>query len=180
MLLVLSLLTGLIYPLFITLGGNALWPAEAQGSLMYDDDGHVLGSALLAQKFSEEKYFHPRPSAVDFSTLPSGASNFSLTSAALQERVEREQARYPGAPVPPRELVLASGSGLDPHLSVAAVRFQASRVAEARHFSDEEKAALHQLIAAYTEYPLFGFIGTKMVNIVKLNRALDRIDYERR
>ena len=169
----LAVLTGAAYPLAVTGIGQALFPAQAHGSLVKDAQGTVVGSDLLAQKFNSPRYFQPRPSAADFATVASGASNLSPVSKAQADaRAEREQAwlaRGGTQPVP-EALLTASGSGLDPHLPLAAVLYQASRVAQARGM---ESAHLKALIAETAEKPTFGFMGEERVNVLRLNRKLD-------
>jgi K+-transporting ATPase ATPase C chain len=169
MLLLLTLLTGVIYPLFITVVGQALWKDKAYGSLVYKKD-KVIGSELLAQKFTQEKYFYPRPSATDYAMLPSGASNLSVTSQTLFDNVTKQKKAL-GEKVP-ADLLFASGSGLDPDISVQAALFQVGRVAKARGFSDDK---VSMLIKDQTEKPVFGFIGGSTVNVLKLNMALDKM-----
>jgi K+-transporting ATPase ATPase C chain len=141
-------------------------------------DGQVIGSELLAQKFSTARYFWPRPSAADYATVPSGASNLAWSSAQLKKVVAEHSARLNGAdgtqPVP-AELIFASGSGLDPHISPAAAFYQMDRVATARGFDGEQRRRLQNLIAQHTEQPLWGFLGQSRVNVLWLNIELDRL-----
>jgi K+-transporting ATPase ATPase C chain len=176
----LALLTGLVYPLLVTAVARVAFPRQAQGSLVRRD-GKPIGSELLAQNFTNAIYFWPRPSGADFATLPSGASNKGPTSSDLKKLVEERAAQWRGAhrlavdaPVPP-ELLLASGSGLDPHLSPAAARFQLDRVAEARGFDATRKRALSALVSRLTEPAQFGFLGEPRVNVLLLNQALDAL-----
>lgn len=180
----LALLTGAVYPLVVTGLARWLFPQHARGSLVMVD-GRVRGSALLAQRFADPRYFWPRPSAGDdgtnYATVPSAASNQGPTSAdlvrAVAARAEALQAAHhlpAHAPVPP-ELVLASGSGLDPHLSPEAVRFQLERVVRARGLNAAQRTALARLIEASVEPPQWGFLGEPRVNILALNLAADRL-----
>ena len=178
--IVLSLLTGVLYPLVVT--GLAQWwfPRQANGNLVRQDQT-VAGSELLAQPFAGPHYFWPRPSAADFATMPSGASNQGSTSLKLQHAVQaRAQAlrathNLPvDAPVPP-DLLTTSGSGLDPHISPAAARFQLERVARARGFDAGQHARCEALLPRLTEPPQWGFLGQARINVLRLNQALDEI-----
>ncbi|MGY3557277.1 K+-transporting ATPase ATPase C chain [Bradyrhizobium sp. USDA 4463] len=187
LLLVLTAITGLAYPLAMTGIAGAIFPAKAQGSLI-EKDGKVIGSALIGQEFKDDKYFHGRPSATlapdpndSSKTVPapynaanSGASNLGPTSKALADRlkedVERLKAENPNAAVPV-DLVTTSASGLDPDISPAAAEFQVARVAKARSMSEDQ---LKQLVAANTQGRLFGLLGEPRVNVLALNLALDR------
>jgi K+-transporting ATPase ATPase C chain len=172
-------LTGLVYPLVMTGAAQALFHGRAQGSLVSDADGKVVGSELLAQGFSRPGYFQPRPSAAGekgYDPLASGGSNLGPTSKKLQEQAAKAlaqlQADNPEAPGPaPVELVTASASGLDPHLSPQAVLWQAPRVARARAVSVERVRAL---VAEFTEGRDLGVLGEPRVNVLALNLALDR------
>jgi K+-transporting ATPase ATPase C chain len=175
--LALTLLTGILYPLAVTAIAHALFSYRAGGSLV-QIDGRVIGSELLAQKFSTARYFWPRPSAADYATVPSGASNLAWSSALLKQVVAERRANLNGAdgtqPVP-AELIFASGSGLDPHISPAAALYQMVRVATARGFDGEQRRRLQELIAQRTERPPWGFLGQPRVNVLRLNIELDRL-----
>ena len=172
-------LTGLLYPLVMTGIAQVLFHGRAQGSLVTDAAGKVVGSELLAQGFSGAAYFHPRPSAAGaqgYDPLASGGSNLGPTSKKLQDgataglealRKENPEASGP----PPVELVTASGSGLDPHLSPGAALWQAPRVARARGVAAERVQAL---VDEYTEGRDLGLLGEPRVNVLELNLALDR------
>lgn len=164
--LALTLLTGVIYPLAVTAFAHVFFPHLAGGSLV-ERDGHVVGSALIAQKFTSDRYFHPRPSAVDFNPLPSGGSNLGPTSKTLKERVNG------AAPGTPADLVFASGSGLDPHVSSEGALFQAVRVARARGLTEE---SVRELVRHHVEEPDLSVFGERRVNVLLLNLALDRED----
>jgi len=188
LLLALTLITGLAYPLAMTALAGVLFPKQAQGSLV-ERDGQVVGSALIGQEFKDEKYFHGRPSATSapdpadasktvaapYNAANSGGSNLGPTSKALNDRVKQDtdslKAENPLLPVPV-DLVTTSGSGLDPDISPEAALFQAPRVAKARHFSE---ASIRQLIADHTDHRLIGVIGEPRVNVLALNLALDRV-----
>lgn len=163
----LTVLTSVIYPLFVTIIAQTAFPFEANGSLVKRND-RIVGSALLAQNFTDGRYFWPRPSAGDYGTIPSGASNQGFTSKKLQMQiVERRRALGDGAP---SDLLAASGSGLDPHISPEAARFQAARVAAARGMTID---AVMAIVDQMTEPPQFGLLGTARVNVLQLNLALD-------
>lgn len=174
-LLLLSLITGIAYPWLITAVAQGAFPSQANGSLVVLNNG-TRGSLLLAQSFSGDQYFHPRPSAVAYATIPSGASQAGPTSAALRKEIDRRRAEIlalekPAAGVTvPEDLLMASGSGLDPHISPEAARFQAPRIARVRGI---EKQVMLDLIVRLGEGPQGGFLGEPRVNVLKLNLALD-------
>jgi K+-transporting ATPase ATPase C chain len=165
--MVLTLLTGAAYPLLVTGVAKLIAARQSQGSII-ERDGKIVGSVLLAQRTESPRYFWPRPSAGDFATVSSEASNQSPTSAALVQAISERKARF-GDHAPP-ELLTASGSGLDPHLSPAAAEFQAARVAQARGLS---AVTVTGLIMKNVEGPQFGFLGEPRVNVLSLNLALD-------
>lgn len=176
MLLCLSLLTGVLYPLLITGIASLTMKQKAEGGFI-SAHGKIVGAKLIAQKFEEDKYFWGRPSSIDYSPLPSGGSNLAPTSAALKKIVEERQVKlqkaHPQAKGEiPRELLFASGSGIDPHLSVKAVRFQADRVAKARGL---ESKFIESLIDHMTIKPSLGFLEEGYVNILLLNLKLDEV-----
>ena len=186
LLLALTLITGLAYPLAITAIAGAVFPRQAAGSLI-EKDGKVIGSALIGQEFKDEKYFHGRPSATTTAdpndatkTVPapynaanSSGSNLGPTSKALADRVKEDvdklKAENPSAPVPV-DLVTTSGSGLDPDISPEAALFQVPRVAKARRLSEDR---VRQLVIENTEGRFAGLLGEPRVNVLKLNLALD-------
>lgn len=184
MLLILTVLTGMVYPLFITLVGGALFPYQAAGSLEKQGD-RVIGSALIGQANDNPRYFWGRPSAVGYmagsgagNLGTSGASNLGSTSKALAEAVAQRAAAFrtanglaPDTPVP-AEMLFGSGSGLDPHISPEAARLQVGRVARARGLAPERVAAL---VESVIERPQFGIFGQPGVNVLRLNLALDEL-----
>lgn len=174
-LLTLSVLTGVIYPLFIYGVAELFFPWKANGSLILKNN-KVVGSELIAQKFASNQYFYARPSADDYNTAPSAASNFGPTSQALKDAIDKRKSQY-GANAP-AELLTTSGSGLDPHLSPESVLFQLDRVVAARGFNEAKKQKLVDTIERLTEEPWLGFLGAKKVNILKLNLALDELNHE--
>jgi len=185
---VLTLLTGLAYPLGVTAVAGLLFPHQAHGSLV-EQDGCPIGSALIGQPFAGERTFHGRPSATTAAdpndpakTVPapynaanSGGSNLGPTSRALIERVRGDldglEREHPSQPVP-IDLVTASGSGLDPHVSPEAALFQVPRVARARGLSED---VLRRLVTRHVEERQLGFLGELRVNVLALNRALDAL-----
>jgi potassium-transporting ATPase KdpC subunit len=188
LLIALTLITGLAYPLAITGIAGVLFPYQAQGSLI-ERDGMVVGSALIGQVFADDKYFHGRPSATNtpdpndptknvdapYNAANSGGSNLGPTSKALADRlqgdVDKLKAENPSMPVPV-DLVTTSASGLDPHISPAAALFQVPRVAKARNLPED---GLRQLVQEQTEGRFLGLLGEPRVNVLALNMALDRV-----
>lgn len=179
MALVTLVLTGILYPLMTTGLAQLLFPARANGSLVTDDGGRVVGSELLGQRFRGPWYLHPRPSAAGkdgYDAASSSASNLGPTSKALRDRVEAEIDRLrkenPTASATiPADLVTTSGSGLDPHVSVAGALWQVDRIASARGVTRERVAAV---IRAQVEGRDLGFLGEARVNALLANLALDR------
>jgi K+-transporting ATPase ATPase C chain len=171
-------LTGLVYPLVMTGAAQLLFPRKANGSLVVDGSGKIVGSELLAQGFGDPAYFHPRPSAAGekgYDPLASGGSNLGPTSKKLRDQAAatlealREENPEASGP-PPVELVTASGSGLDPHLSPAAARWQVARVARARGVTPERVATV---VEESIEGRDLGVLGEPRVNVLALNLALD-------
>ena len=186
-LVLLTAITGLVYPLAMTGIAGVIFPKQAQGSLI-EKDGKVIGSALIGQAFVSDKYFHGRPSAtlgpdpadsaktvsVPYNAANSGGSNLGPTSKALAERVkedvEKLKTENPNMPVPV-DLVTTSGSGLDPDISPEAALFQVPRIAKARNISED---TIRQMVAMSTQGRFAGLLGEPRVNVLALNLALDR------
>jgi potassium-transporting ATPase KdpC subunit len=187
-LVALTLITGLAYPLAMTGIAQALFPRQAQGSLI-ERNGTVVGSELIGQVFESDKYFHGRPSAItapdpndSTKTVPapynaanSGGSNLGPSNKALIDRVQGDidklKQENPSAPVP-ADLVTTSASGLDPHISPEAALFQVPRIAKARKLPEDR---IRQIVADHTEGRLFGLLGEPRVNVLLLNIALDQL-----
>jgi K+-transporting ATPase ATPase C chain len=155
--------------------GRLFFPAQAEGSLIRRADGTIVGSRLIAQKFTRPEYFQPRPSGVDYNAASTGGTNYGPSNPdhlkAVQERLDaatKQEGVVAGRV--PSEMVTASGAGLDPHIPPAAAELQATRVAAARHVAVE---AVRELIRAHTEAPTLGLLGRARVNVLELNLALD-------
>jgi len=169
-----GIIVGLGYPLAVTGIAELVFPHQANGSLILKD-GQVIGSSLIAQSFTSDRYFHPRPSANNYDATNSGGSNLAQTNAKLIERIQgdidRLEKQNPGKPVP-IDLVTESASGLDPDITPDDANYQAPRVAKARGLSLD---AVRKLIADHTEERELGFLGEPRVNVLELNLALDKI-----
>jgi K+-transporting ATPase ATPase C chain len=185
---ILTLVTGLVYPLLVTGLANAFFPAQAQGSLI-TRDGKVVGSHLIGQVFAGDTYFHPRPSATTgpdpkdatktvsapYNAVNSGGSNYGPTSKALLDRikgdVDKLKAENPNMPVP-QDLVTTSASGLDPEISPEAALFQVPRVAKARKLPED---TVRSLVTRHVEGRTLGLFGERRVNVLELNLDLDAL-----
>jgi K+-transporting ATPase ATPase C chain len=174
----LTVITGIIYPLVVTGVARVAFHDKANGSVIASD-GRAVGSALIGQPFTDPKYFWPRPSAtgpVPYNAAAGSGSNQGPTNPALAEAIKQRtdalRAADPGNERPiPVDLLTASGSGLDPHISVEATTYQLSRVARARGLSEDR---IQPLVQRFTESRTFGVLGEPRVNVLKLNLAMDR------
>jgi K+-transporting ATPase ATPase C chain len=173
----LSLLTGVLYPAAVTVLAQLMFPQQANGSIMYIADGTLIGSSLIGQPFSDQKYFWPRPSVTadfPYNALASGGSNLGPTNKDLISQVADRVKSFRESGIKeqlPADLVQASGSGLDPNISPEAALIQIPRIAKERKVSEEE---VRSLVQAHTEGRQFGFLGAPRVNVLKLNLALDK------
>jgi K+-transporting ATPase ATPase C chain len=174
--ILLTLLLGLGYPLAVTAVAGAAFPAQANGSLVTDRAGHVIGSSRLAQPFAKDEYLHPRPSAAGsngYDPTSSGGSNYGPLSSDLAKRIAGDAdalRKSTGHPAIPDDAITTSGSGLDPDISPAYADLQADRIAKARGASAD---AVRKVIDAHVEGALLGFIGQPHVNVLMTNLALD-------
>jgi K+-transporting ATPase ATPase C chain len=179
-----TLLFGLVYPLLITGIAQVVFPEKANGSLIVQGN-KVIGSKLIGQEFDSEFYFSSRPSATDNSGMPSGGSNLGPTSSKLKQLVAKRAAQFvefnrlPASETIPAEMVFASASSLDPHISPGAAFLQMERIAKARQFDMEKKQKLVQSISELAEGPQFAFLGENRINVLILNIELDKIDRKR-
>jgi potassium-transporting ATPase KdpC subunit len=168
-----TVLLGIIYPLVVTGIAQVLFPKKANGQLI-EANGKVIGSRIIAQAFTAPKYFHPRPSAVNYDPTGSNGSQLGPTNQKLLDRVKGDtatlRAENPGVPVPV-DLVTASASGLDPEITPAAAAFQTPRVARARAITQDQ---LRELVSKHTEDRQWGFLGEARVNVLELNLELDK------
>jgi K+-transporting ATPase ATPase C chain len=176
-----TILTGIMYPLFITGIAQIVFPVKANGSLIVEDN-RIIGSKLIGQQFDSTIYFTSRPSAILYNPLPSGGSNLGLTNVRLKDLVTRRRIQFiafnqlDSLTTIPSEMLFASGSGLDPHISQKAALLQVDRIAKARNFNAVQKQNLVQSVKELTEIPLFLVIGEERVNVLILNLELNKLD----
>lgn len=181
-LVLLTLVTGIAYPLLVTGLANVIFPTQSMGSLILQDN-RVIGSSLIGQSYQNDNYFYGRPSVtaeMPYNTLASGGSNLAISNPLLtKELTERsvtlKQHEPDGGDILPVDLLTASSSGLDPHISVAAALYQAPRIAKNRQLSIDK---VKSLITDNTQSPLFRFLGEPVVNVLELNLALDTYQRE--
>jgi potassium-transporting ATPase KdpC subunit len=180
-LMVMTLLTGIIYPLLMTGIAQLSFPSKANGSLIMKD-GKIIGSELIGQKFDSSIYFWSRPSAIGYNPIPSGASNYGPTSDTLKKQVTARRLLFTKMNsithviTIPKEMIFASGSGLDPHISPEAALIQVERISLARHFDYSQKEILLKKIKEMTETPQFLVLGEERVNVLILNLELNKLD----
>ena len=179
-LVVLTVLTGIVYPAVVTAIAVVCFPAQAQGSLTYNK-GQVDGSRLIAQKFVDRRYFWPRPSATDFSAMPSGGSNLIPGADTLRQLVDARRSAFGSAnglssrDTVATDMLFTSGSGLDPDISPEAAQQQIGRVARERGLTAGQTTSLAALVARSVEPRQLGFLGVPRVNVLQLNQELDRL-----
>jgi len=180
MLLIMTVITGVIYPLLITFAARFVVPEKANGSLIVKD-GRLIGSSLIGQQFNKDIYFSSRPSFINYNPLPSGASNYGLTNYKLDSLVKANKKNFivknqlDNTISIPSEMLFTSGSGLDPHISPQGAYLQVNRIAKARNFSEEQKKQLAELILKRTEEPQFLLFGNERINVLLLNLELDKL-----
>lgn len=177
--LFMTLLLGLVYPLVMTGLSQLFFPQLSRGEF-FSRGGQLVGAKLIGQKFEKPEYFWSRPSAIDYNPLPSGGSNLGQASSDLkktfEDRKNKLKLTHPEQTVePPQDLLFASASGLDPHISVEAAQYQLHRVAKARSLSDEN---IQKLINDATEKKQWGFLGEETVNVLVLNLSLDQMEFK--
>jgi potassium-transporting ATPase KdpC subunit len=176
-----TILTGAVYPLLITGIAQVAFPEKANGSLIVEDN-NIRGSALIGQQFDTKKYFTSRPSAISYNPLPSGGSNYGLTNLKLKNLVAERKKQFivfnqlDSLTAVPSEMLFASASGLDPHISQKAALLQVDRIAKARNFNTIQKQNLVQSVKSLTETPQFLVFGEERVNVLILNLELDKLD----
>jgi len=175
-----TVLTGIIYPLFVTGIAQVVFPTKANGSLIVKNN-QVIGSELIGQQFDSTIYFSSRPSAVSYNPLPSGGSNYGLTNEKLKNLVAERRRNFntfnqlDSLKEIPSEMLFASGSGLDPHISPEAASLQVDRIAKARNFNTVQKQELINCVKNLSETPQFIFLGEARVNVLLLNLETDKI-----
>jgi K+-transporting ATPase ATPase C chain len=177
-----TVLTGIIYPLLVTGVAQVVFPEKANGSLIVIDN-KTVGSELIGQQFDSKTYFVSRPSAISYNPLPSGGSNSGLTNTILKNLVEERKKQFidfnqlDSTTIIPSEMLFASASGIDPHISQKAALLQVDRIVKARNFNTSKKQNLVQCVKNLTETPQFLVLGEERVNVLVLNLELDKIDY---
>ncbi|HAH25666.1 MAG TPA: potassium-transporting ATPase subunit KdpC [Prolixibacteraceae bacterium] len=175
-----TIVLGVVYPLFITGIAQLAFPFQANGSLIRQGD-KVIGSELIGQKFDSVTYFSSRPSAIEYNPMPSGGSNLGPTSSKLKQLVADRKAQWiksnllSDSDAIPSEMIFASASGLDPHISPKAALMQVERIVKARQFDSDKKEQLLKSIAKLTEGPQFTFLGEERINVLRLNLQLDQL-----
>lgn len=175
-----TVLTGIVYPLLVTGIAQVCFPGKANGSLL-TVDGKEAGSSLIGQQFDSLIYFSSRPSAVSYNPLPSGGTNYGLTNLKLKQLVDERKKQFiainglDSLTTIPSEMLFASASGLDPHISPEAAHMQAERVARARNFNLIQKQKLFEFIDAQTKAPQLLCLGEKRVNVLLLNLEVDKL-----
>lgn len=176
-----TILTGIVYPLFVTGVAQLVFPAKANGSLIVRDKKSI-GSILIGQPFDSVIYFSGRPSAIAYSPLPSGGSNYGLTNVKLKMQVAERRHKFiefnglDSSTVVPSEMLFASASGLDPHISPEAALLQVERIVKARRLNEGKKQEIIQMINKLTEDRQYSIFGEKRINVLVLNLEIDKIN----
>ena len=179
-LLVLTLFTGVIYPVAMTFFSIAVFPYQAKGS-MIEKNGTIIGSDLIGQKFISDKYFNSRPSSIDYNPMPSSGTNWGPTDKRMQDSAKARTVQFKlqnnlsATTAVPKDMLFASASGVDPHISPAAATMQMERIAKVRGYDSVKTSALKELVQHYTQNAQFGLLGDPRVNVLKLNLALDEL-----
>jgi potassium-transporting ATPase KdpC subunit len=179
-LVVFTILTGIIYPLLTTVFAVTCFPVQSHGSLAFNK-GHVTGSYLIGQGFSDQKNFRPRPSATNYSAMPSGGSNLNPVSSSLRIAIDARRDTFrlanglSSTDTIPNDMLFASGSGLDPDISPEAARLQINRIARERNFTNGQKLALTSLVEHSIAPRQLGFLGSERVNVLRLNQAIENM-----
>jgi K+-transporting ATPase ATPase C chain len=180
MLLIMTILTGVLYPVLITMIGQIIYPSKVNGSLVYKN-GKVIGSYLIGQNFYSDKYFQSRPSAIDYNPIPSGASNLAVSSKLLRDQVNLRRIDFlkknnlPDTVNVPSEILFASGSGVDPHISREDAYLQVNRILKSRELNESQSQRIYKLIDSLTESNQIGIFDNDIVNVFALNIKLDEI-----
>lgn len=180
LLLVMTVLTGILYPLALTIFAQSLFPEKANGSLL-EYNHELVGSKLIGQKFENDRYFWSRPSAIDYQPLPSGGSNLGMTSLKLKVLYETrknlfiQQNKINNSIEIPAEMLYSSASGIDPHISVKAAELQINRIAQARHLEATEIQQVSLILRQFTEKRQLYLLGVPRINVLLVNIELDKI-----
>lgn len=178
--LVLTVITGICYPLFITAYAHVCFPVKAKGDVI-TVNGKVVGAKMIGQKFTDAKYFQSRPSAIDYNPMPTGASNLSITSDSLKNLYQQRKSEFiksnklAGSAVVPSEMLFASGSGVDPHISKESAILQVDRIAAVRKFGMDKRNELYRIINRQSFQRVFGIVGEELINVLELNVQLDEL-----
>jgi K+-transporting ATPase ATPase C chain len=179
-LILMTLLTGLLYPLLMTDIAQLIFPYQSNGS-MIKSENKIVGSELIGQNFTDEKYFKGRPSAINYNPMPSGASNLGPTSKILEDSIKvrrenfiKENGLQENAEIP-NEMLTSSASGVDPNISIKAAKLQISRIIKSRGWDKSYFIKIKDLINRLTEKPQFGILGEERINVLELNTELDKL-----
>jgi len=180
MLFVMTVFTGIIYPVAMTLLSLAVFPYQAKGS-MIEKNGTIIGSELIGQRFVSDKYFNSRPSGIGYNPAPSSGTNWGPTDKRMQDSANARTAQFKlqnnlsAATVVPKDMLFASASGVDPHISPEAAQLQIERIAKVRGFNPMQLSSLKKLVEDFTEGPQMKLFGNPRVNVLKLNLAVDEL-----